>query len=92
MKTSIQYKMLYRLFKTIGVNKMLDKDGTDFDKLLLSCREKQKKPLKVPYKQMTGFDIETKSIDGTTCHIVRVKNSSPKKAVLYLFGNVIKLR
>ena len=86
MKTSIQYKMLYRLFKTIGVNKMLDKDGTDFDKLLLSCREKQKKPLKVPYKQMTGFDIETKSIDGTTCHIVRVKNSSPKKAVLYLFG------
>jgi len=41
---------------------------------------------------MTGFDIETKSIDGTTCHIVRVKNSSPKKAVLYLFGNVIKLR
>lgn len=92
MKTSIQYKMLYRLFKTIGVNKMLDKDGTDFDKLLLSCREKQKKSLKVPYKQMTGFDIETKSIDGTTCHIVRVKNSSPKKAVLYLFGNVIKLR
>ena len=60
------YCVLITLFKKIGVNKMLDKDGTDFDKLLLSCREKQKKPLKVPYKQMTGFDIETKSIDGTT--------------------------
>ena len=34
--------MLYRLFKTIGVNKMLDKEGTDFDKLLLSCRKNRK--------------------------------------------------
>ena len=79
MKTSAQYKILYGLFKLIGANKMLDKKGTDFDKLLESCRQKQKKPLKVPYKKMPGFDIETKSIDGTICHIVRVTNSSPKR-------------
>ena len=47
MKTSIQYKLLYALFRTIGVNKMLDKKDADFDKLLESCRDKQKKPLKV---------------------------------------------
>jgi len=86
MKTSVQYKLLYGLFKAIGVNKMLDKEGHDFDKLLKSCRKKKEKPLKVPYKKMQGFDIETKGIDGTTCYVVRVKNSSPKKAVLYLFG------
>ena len=45
MKTSIQYKLLYALFRTIGVNKMLDKKDADFDKLLESCRDKQKKPL-----------------------------------------------
>ena len=33
MKTSVQYKLLYGLFKAIGVNKMLDKEGPDFDKL-----------------------------------------------------------
>ena len=68
MKTSVQYKLLYGLFKAIGVNKMLDKEGPDFDKLLKSCRKKQEKPLKVPYKKMQGFDIETKGIDGTTCY------------------------
>ena len=78
--------MLYGLFRTIGVNKMLDKEGADFDKLLENCREKQKKPLKIPYKKMAAFDIETRNIDGTACHVVRVKNSAPEKAVLYLFG------
>ena len=37
MKTSVQYILLYGLFKAIGVNKMLDKEGPDFDKLLKSC-------------------------------------------------------
>ena len=41
MKTSVQYKLLYGLFKAIGVNKMFDKEGPDFDKLLKSCRKKQ---------------------------------------------------
>ena len=86
MKTSIQYKLLYELFRTIGVNKMLDKKDADFDKLLESCRDKQKKPLKVPYKKMSGFDIETRNVDGTVCYVVRAKNSAPEKAVLYLFG------
>ena len=86
MKTSIQYKLLYELFRTIGVNKMLDKEDADFDKLLESCRDKQKKPLKVPYKKMSGFDIETWNVDRTVCYVVRAKNSAPEKAVLYLFG------
>ena len=28
---SIQYKMVYGLFKLLGVNKMLDKEGVEFD-------------------------------------------------------------
>ena len=83
---SIQYKMVSGLFKLIGVNKMLDKTGADFDKLLETYKEKQKKPLKIPYKKMADFDIETKIIDGTTCYVVRKKGASPAKAVLYLFG------
>ena len=43
---SIQVKMISGLFKLIGVNKMLDKQGADFEKLLESYKEKQKKPLK----------------------------------------------
>ena len=42
---SIQAKMISGLFKLIGVNKMLDKQGEDFEKLLESYKEKQKKPL-----------------------------------------------
>ncbi len=38
--------MISGLFKLIGVNKMLDKQGADFEKLLKSYKEKQKKPLK----------------------------------------------
>ena len=41
---SFQYKMVYTLFKVIGVNKMLDKEGAQFKKLLESYKEKQKKP------------------------------------------------
>ena len=50
---SIQYKLVSGLFKLIGVNKMLDKEGADFDKLLAAYQEKQKKPLKIPYKKMS---------------------------------------
>ena len=48
MKTSVQYKLLYGLFKAIGVNKMLDKEGPDFDKLLKSCRKKTGKAAESP--------------------------------------------
>ena len=41
MKISMQYKLLYGLFIIIGVNKMLDKKGADFDKLLENCRKTQ---------------------------------------------------
>ncbi len=64
---SIQVKMISGLFKLIGVNRMLDKQGADFEKLLESYKEKQKKPL-------------------TTCYTVSKKGSTPKRAVLYLFG------
>ena len=48
---SIQAKMISGLFKLIGVNRMLDKQGADFEKLLESYKEKQKKPLKIPYSK-----------------------------------------
>ena len=83
---SIQAKMISRLFKLIGVNRMLDKQGADFEKLLESYKEKQKKPLKIPYSKMDAFDIKTKVIDRTTCYTVSKKGSTPKRAVLYLFG------
>lgn len=84
---SIQYKLVSGLFKLIGVNKILDKQGKDFDKLLESYKEKQKKPLKVPYKKLIPkFDVESKNIGGTTCYVVREKGKVPKNAVLYLFG------
>ncbi|MCR5232615.1 MAG: hypothetical protein K6E53_01720 [Lachnospiraceae bacterium] len=61
---SIQAEMISGMFKLIEVNKMLDKQGTDFEKLLESYKEKQKKPLKIPYSKMEAFDIKTKVIDG----------------------------
>ncbi len=83
---SIQAKMISGLFKLIGVNKMLDKQGADFEKLLENYKEKQKKPLKIPYSKMDAFDIKTKVIDGTTCYTVSKKGATPKRAVLYMFG------
>ncbi len=83
---SIQAKMISGLFKMLRVNKMLDKQGTDFQKLLERYKEKQKKPLKIPYRKMGNFTIETRVIEGTTCHVISRKNTRPEKAVLYLFG------
>lgn len=84
---SIRYKMVRTLFKVIGVNKMLDKQDEDFEKLLAEYQKKQKKPLKVPYKKLErDFDVEKKSIHETVCYVVHEKGKSPKNAVLYLFG------
>ena len=47
--------MVSGLFKLIGVNKMLDKQGAEFDKLLEGYSKKQKKPLKIPYNKMQAF-------------------------------------
>ena len=87
VRTSAQYKLVNTLFGALGVNRMLDKKGEDFDKLLAKYSELQKKPLKVPFEKMRPkFDVETKLIDGTTCYVVRVHGSKPRRAVLYLFG------
>ena len=83
---SIQADMVSGLFKILRVNKMLDKEGADFDALLESFQKKQTKPLKVPYGKMKDFDIDTRNIGGTICHVVKSKGALPKKAVLYLFG------
>ena len=85
--TSIRYRIVERLFKTLRVNQMLDKQGAEFDQLLEKYKAEQKKPLKVPYKKLNPkFDVETRSIEGTICYIVREKGKVPEKAVLYLFG------
>lgn len=83
---SIQAKMISGIFKLAGVNKMLDKQGADFEKLLEKYQEKQKKPLKIPYDKMKQFDIQTEEIGGTTCYTIAQKGKEPEKAVLYLFG------
>ena len=86
-QTSVQYKVVKALFSVLGVNKMLDKKGENFDKLLAKYSKLQKKPLKVPFEKMRPeFDVETKLIDGTTCYVVRVSGTKPQRAVLYLFG------
>ena len=83
---SFQAKMISGLFKVIGVNKMLDKQGEDFDKLLETYKKKQQKPLKIPYKKMKDFDIGSDNISGTTCYVISKKGAVPKRAILYLFG------
>ena len=83
---SIQYKLVGTLFRELRVNKMLDKEGPEFEKLLETYRIKQKKPLAVPHKRMDDFDIITKTVEGTTVYVVRKKGAMPQKAVLYLFG------
>lgn len=50
---SVQYKLVNTLFRMLRVNKMLDKEGEEFEKLLETYRIKQKKPLAVPYKKMS---------------------------------------
>ena len=40
---SIQYKLIETMFGALGVNKMLDKQGADFEKLLKKYSEKQKR-------------------------------------------------
>jgi hypothetical protein len=40
---SMRAKMVSGLFKMLGVNKMLDKQGEEFDKLLEKYKAKQKK-------------------------------------------------
>lgn len=82
---SIQARLIQRIFKAVGVNKMLAKQGEDFDKLLKKYEKKQS--VKVPYDKMSKFyDFEERTIGGVQCYITKRKGSIPKKAVLYLFG------
>ncbi|MBQ7186645.1 MAG: alpha/beta hydrolase [Ruminococcus sp.] len=80
--------MLEKLFSLIGVNKMLDKQGEQWERLLADYSKKQKKPLKVPYKRLKkdGLELIRKELGGVAVYAVRVKGTRPKKAVLYLFG------
>ncbi len=52
------------MLKLIGVNKMLDKEGEEFERLLESYSEKQKKPLKIPYKKMKALMNHAVSVYG----------------------------
>ena len=76
------------MFSLIGVNKMLDKEGEQWNKLLADYSGKQKKPLKVPYKRLKkdGLELIKKNFDGAVVYALRVRGTKPKKAVLYLFG------
>lgn len=84
---SIQYRMVEGLFKIIGVNKMLAKEGEAWEKLLKDYAAKQKKHLKVPYSKLKDeFDIAEKKLGGVVCYVIKKKNAAPKIGVLYLFG------
>lgn len=84
---SIQYKMVETLFRLLGVNKMLAKEGAAFDKLLAEYAEKQKKPFKVPERKLRNeFNVTEKTLGGVTCYVIQQKASTPKIGVLYLFG------
>lgn len=85
--SSVQYKLIENLFRLLGVNKMLAKEGAAFDKLLADYAKKQKKPLKVPYKKLRNeFEITEKTIAGVTCYVIKQKSFSPRVGVMYLFG------
>ena len=83
---SVRYNLIHALFKLLRVNKMLDKEGAAFQKLLARYSEKQKKPLAIPYGKLNGFNIEENDVAGTRVYVVRKNSAEPKKAVLYLFG------
>lgn len=85
---SLRYRMAEKMFSILSVNKMLDKEGAQWEKLLADYSKKQKKPLKVPYKKLKdeGFELIRKDLGGVTVYAVKVKDTKPSKAVLYLFG------
>lgn len=84
---SIQYKMVEGLFKLVGVNKMLAKEGRAWNKLLADCAKKQKKTLKVPYKKMEkDFEITEKTVGGVKVYVTKKRGSKPSVGILYLFG------
>lgn len=83
---SVRYNLLTGMFKLIGVNKMLDKKGTDLEKLMQSYVKKQDN-IKVPAEKISkDYDFKKEVIDGFDCYITKQKNTSPKKALLYIFG------
>lgn len=82
---SIQARLLQGMFRLIGINKMLDKTGSEFDALLEEYAGKQ--TVKVPFKKMRKrYDFEERTLGGVPCYITKQKNTSPEIAVLYLFG------
>ena len=91
-KASIQYKLVRTLFRVLRVNKMLDKEGPEFEKLLETYRIKQKKPLAVPYKRMDDLDIITKTVEGTTVYVVRKKEMLKYGSLYILWRRNIQLQ
>lgn len=82
---SIQAKLIQKFFKIMRVNKMLAKQGDEFDKLLKKYEKKQ--TVKIPYKKMNrAYDFKEYTIDNMKCYVTKRQKSKPKKAVLYLFG------
>ena len=76
----------------VRVNKMLDKEGPEFEKLLETYRIKQKKPLAVPYKRMDDLDIITKTVEGTTVYVVRKKEMLKYGSLYILWRRNIQLQ
>ncbi len=68
---SFSYKIIHSLFKILRVNKMLDKEGEEFKKLLEEYNKKQKKPLKIPLgKLKKNFFVEEKTVGETKVYSV----------------------
>lgn len=83
---SVRYKLISTMFKIIGINKMLDKQGAELEKLMQSYVKKQDN-IKVPAEKISkAHDFEKKVIGGYDCYVTKQKGGKPKKALLYIFG------
>lgn len=83
---SVRYRLLCGMFRMIGVNRMLDKKGTELEKLMQSYVKKQDN-IKVPAEKISRhYDFKKKTIDGFDCYVTKQKGAAPQKALLYIFG------
>lgn len=85
--SSVKYGLVDSAFRLMRVNKLLDKKGEAFSKMLDMMRDKQKAPFKIPYSRLIPeFVVEKRTLGDAPCCVVRVRGTRPEKAVLCLFG------
>lgn len=83
---SVRYRLLSGMFKAIGINRMLDKQGAELEKLMRSYVKKQDS-IKIPADKISrSYDFRKKTINDYDCYVTKQKGATPPKALLYIFG------